>query len=167
MHRRLASPRPAPAPGAGDLDESRTTSPHRANIISAAKAMQPTGRTDGSARHGIAAASTDDNLVPIGSLGGDLRVGKAMISERFAVAAVLVLVAAMVGAIGCGATKRGRSAQPPSRTPKTFETPLYFLTQDAGAPLGALRTLLARSSRAREASSRSSPGRTRTSVTAD
>jgi hypothetical protein len=81
---------------------------------------------------------------------GDLRVGEA-ISERPAAAVILVLVAAMVGAIGCGATKRASSNAPPTRTPKTFETTLYFLTQDADAPLGARRTLPARSPRARGA----------------
>lgn len=74
-----------------------------------------------------------------------------MISERLAVAAVLVLVAAMIGVTGCGATKRASSAAPPSRTPQTFETTVYFLTEDAGAPLGVRRTLPAHSPHAREA----------------
>jgi sporulation and spore germination protein len=89
--------------------------------------------------------------VPAGNIRSLLRVGKAVTSERLAVAAVPVVVAAMIGAVGCGATKGASSAAPPSRTARTFETTVYFLTEDAGAPLGVRRTLPARSPHAREA----------------
>lgn len=74
-----------------------------------------------------------------------------MILERFPLAVVPVLVGAMIGASGCATTKPASSAAPPSRAPQTFETTVYFLTEDAGPLLGVRRTLPARSPDAREA----------------